>query len=57
MSWEGPDPHRVEDDSRLCPICELAFHTGPEYATASCSCLRHGCGCRAMREEQAKEAA
>lgn len=56
MSWEGPDPARDEDESRLCAICSLGFHTGDEYATADCGCLKYGCGCRAKRE-QLKEAA
>lgn len=56
MSWEGPDPRRDEDDpAEMCPVCELAFHTTIEYATAGCSCAKHGCGCRDRREH--KEAA
>jgi hypothetical protein len=56
VSWEGPDPVRDEDESRLCAICSLGFHTGDEYATADCGCLKHGCGCRVKRE-QLKEVA
>lgn len=53
MTWEGPDPHRDEDEpADLCPVCDQAFHTSIEYATVGCGCLKHGCGCRDLRRTQ-----